>query len=472
MFKNITLSKITISMFLLVSCVTLSACGTSEKELSVIPTATPIITEAPSATNTPTPTLTPEPVYVDYAATLSLDMTSNTAKINATVRNFVDGDTVHFNVPSDVIPDGILKARFLAINTPESTGKIEEWGKAASAFTREKLQDATSIILESDNSSWNLDSTGGRYLVWVWYKTDASSEYRNLNLEILQNGLAIASSTANNRYGTIAMAALTNAKACKLKIYSGEKDPDFYYGDAYELTLSELRQNIADYSGKKVAFEGVVTMNSENTVYVEEYDPENDLYNGIAVYYGYNLSGGGLEILHVGNRVRIVGSCQYYEAGGTYQIADVQYKVMKPNDPSNLQLISTGHSAAFAIIPPEKFVNGRVTVKDENGNTKDFSYAELILGSTISMDNLEVYKTSTTTNESSSSYGAMTLYCKSEDGLYITVRTAVLYDENRNLITADLYEGEKISVKGIVEYYNGDYQIKVLSKEYITTINH
>ncbi len=88
------------------------------------------------------------------------------------------------------------------------------------------------------------------------------------------------------------------------------------------------------------------------------------------------------------------------------------------------------------------------------------------------MDNLEVYKTSTTTNESSSSYGAMTLYCKSEDGLYITVRTAVLYDENRNLITADLYEGEKISVKGIVEYYNGDYQIKVLSKEYITTINH
>ena len=471
MFKNIKLSKITISMLFLVSCAMLSACGTSGNDVSVTPSPAPVITEAPAATDTPTPSPTDAPVYIDYAATLTLDMTSETAKVNATVRNFVDGDTVHFNVPADVIPEGLLKARFLAINTPESTGKIEEWGKAASAFTKEKLQNAASIILESDNSSWNLDSTGGRYLVWVWYKTDDASEYRNLNLEILQNGLAIASSTANNRYGTIAMAALSNAKACKLKIYSGEQDPDFYYGDAYELTLSELRQNIADYNGKKVAFEGVVTMNSENTVYVEEYDPENDLYNGIAVYYGYNLSGGGLEILHVGNRVRIVGSCQYYEAGGTYQIADVQYKVMKPNDPSNLQLISTGHSAAFALVSADQFVNGRVTTEDENGNTKEFSYAELIVGSTISMDNLEVYKTSTTTNESSSSYGAMTLYCKSEDGLYITVRTAVLYDENRNLITADRYEGENISVKGIVEYYNGNYQIKVLSKEYIT-INH
>ena len=108
---------------------------------------------------------------VDYAAQLKLNMNSSTLKQEVTVKTYVDGDTVHFHVPETVMPGGVLKARFLAVNTPESTGKIEEYGKAASNFTKEKLQNAVSIILESDNDSWNADSTGGRYLVWVWYKT-------------------------------------------------------------------------------------------------------------------------------------------------------------------------------------------------------------------------------------------------------------------------------------------------------------
>ena len=71
-------------------------------------------------------------------------------------------------------------------------------------------------------------------------------------------------------------------------------DPDFYYGDAVELTLKELRLNTAAYEGIKVAFEGVVTMNGFNSVYVEDYDEETGRYYGILVYYGYSLSGGGL----------------------------------------------------------------------------------------------------------------------------------------------------------------------------------
>ena len=163
----------------------------------------------------------------DYVSELKLDMSSDTIKQEVTVKTFIDGDTTHFHVPDSLIPGGVLKARYLAVNTPESTGKIEEYGKTASLFTKEKLSGATSIIVESDDENLNRDSTGGRYLVWVWYRTSNSEEYRNLNLELLQNGLAIASSTANNRYGEICVKALNQAKAQKLAIYSGQKDPNF-----------------------------------------------------------------------------------------------------------------------------------------------------------------------------------------------------------------------------------------------------
>ena len=166
----------------------------------------------------------------DYVSQLTLDMNSETAKLETTVTAYVDGDTTHFAVPTSLVKTGVLKARYLAINTPESTGKIEDYGKKASNFTKEKLKNAVSIYIESDTSVWETDSTGGRYLTWVWYKPDENSEYRNLNLEILQNGLAIASSTANNRYGDICVKALDQAKANKLLVHSGKPDPDMYHG--------------------------------------------------------------------------------------------------------------------------------------------------------------------------------------------------------------------------------------------------
>ncbi|MBO5657803.1 MAG: hypothetical protein J6R94_06430, partial [Agathobacter sp.] len=107
--------------------------------------------------------------HIDYAASVTLNMNSATAKQEVTVKTFVDGDTVHFNVPTSVMETGVLKARFIAVNTPESTGKIEEWGKKASRFTREKLENAVSIIIESDTATWDADSTGDRYLCWIWY---------------------------------------------------------------------------------------------------------------------------------------------------------------------------------------------------------------------------------------------------------------------------------------------------------------
>lgn len=408
-----------------------------------------------------------EAEFIDYAGQLKLDMSSETAKVEATVKSFVDGDTTHFNVPAEVAENGVLKARYLAINTPESTGKIEEYGKTASKFTKEKLSGATSIIIESDTSSWDLDSTGGRYLVWIWYRTSDSEDYRNLNVEILQNGLAIASSSANNRYGTTATAAIANAKACKLNIYSGQKDPDFFYGDAIELDLKELRTHLEEYNGSKVAFEGVVTRNNNNGVYVEEYDSDSDMYFGIYVYYGFSLNGEGIEILRVGNRTRIVGTVSYYENGGTYQVSGLTYRQMKPNDPGNIQKISDGHQPAYVPVTPEEFAMGGVTVEVDE-EKRPYRFAELAMDTTISMQDLEVVGVYTTSNEDSSSFGAMTFTCKSSDGYEITVRTNVLYDESKNMLTADDFQGKLIDVRGLVAYYDGSYQIKVLSAEDIT----
>ncbi len=432
----------------------------------VAPTEPPATTE-PSAAPTETTAATEPPlVEEDFAGSLFLDMSSGTAKQEVTVKQFIDGDTTHFNVPGYVMPGGVLKARYLAINTPESTGKIEEYGKKASAFTKEKLSQATSIIIESDTATWDADSTGGRYLVWVWYKTADSDTYRNLNIEILQNGLAIANKASSNRYGSTAMAAINQAKALKLNLHSGEKDPDFYYGNAVELTLKELRTNTDAYNGVRVAFHGVITMNNNNSVYVEAYDPETDMFYGMSVYYGYNLNGQGLDILTIGNEVRIVGSVQYYEAGGTYQVSDLEYRLMKPDDPNNIQKLSEGHTPAFTPVDIETFNEDKVEVLVEEAPVV-FEYAALAMNTSIEMSGLYVYDAYTTKNEESSSKGAITLYCRSGDQ-EITVRTVVLYDDNGKLVTQDQFLGKTITVRGLVDYYNGSYQIKVFNDEDIT----
>ena len=246
--------------------------------------------------------------FIDYVAQTKLQMESSTKKMEVTVKSYIDGDTTHFIVPADFSADGTLKARYMGVNTPESTGKIEEYGKKASTFTKEKLLNAVSIIVESDNDKWNVDSTGGRHLVWVWYKPAQDADYRCLNLELIQNGLSISCGTTADRYGEAASSAFQQAKAQKYNVFSGQKDPDFFYGDAYELDLKFLRTNIELFDNKKVAFEGVVTYNNNNSVYVENYDAESDMYYGMSVYYGYQ-TGELLNILKVGNRVRVVGTC-------------------------------------------------------------------------------------------------------------------------------------------------------------------
>jgi len=403
----------------------------------------------------------PEIQHIDYVADLKLDMSSPTLKQEVTVKTYIDGDTTHFYFPDGGFEDGVFKARYLAINTPESTGKVEEWGKAASNFTKEKLMGATSIIIESDDRKWNADSTGSRYLVWVWYKPQGSEEYRNLNLEILQNGLAIASNSANNRYGNVCMAAIDQAKAEKLYVHSGKKDPDFHYGEAFEMTIKELRANIDAYNGKKVAFEGVVVKDHANMIYVEEYDAENNMYFGMAVYYGTgNLPGKALGFLAVGNRVRIVGTVMQFE--GSWQVSGLSYSLMRPDHADNVQMISQGHAPAYSRITPAQYSSENITI-EVGDEMRSFKYVDMALWTSVEM--MELTVNSVYTTPSGTSAGAMTLTCTAPDGTEVSVRTTVIKDDNGETVTADRLQGETIDVRGIMDYYstNQTYQVLVFS---------
>ncbi len=412
--------------------------------------------------------------WVDYVSQVKLDMNTSSKKLEVEVYNYVDGDTTHVCPVGSTSLADVMKIRYIAVNTPESTGQIEPYGKKASNFTHEKLSNAESIIIESNTEKWEYDSSGSRVMGWVWYKPKGETEYRNLNLELVQNGLSLACGGTTDLYGSYTMAAYNQAKNYKLNALSNEKDPDFYDGEAINVDLKTLRSNIELYANKIVVFTGTIVRNNSQTVYVEQYDEETDMYYGISVYYGFQ-SGAIDEVLKVGNNVRFVGSVQYYEAGGTWQVADIHYSAFSKDDPDNIQLIEAGHSAANTLIDPEKFVNSKVTLDvmaelgGEKTEKKEFQYAQLLLSTSVKMENLYI-KDIYTTNNGGNNDGAMTFTCE-VNGVTITVRTTVLRKADKTLYTEADFLGKTIDVTGIVDYYNGEYQIKVFSANNINVHN-
>ena len=181
---------------------------------------------------------------------------------------------------------------------------------------------------------------------------------------MVQEGLGKSSKSSDTVYAEVCDKIIAQSLAHKLYAFGTDKDPDFYYGSAIPLTLKELKTNIATYKGKIVSFEGVVATAQGQTAYIEEYDEENDIYYGIQVYYGYNLDSEGVAMLtKAGNRVRIVGSVQYYETGGTYQISDIKYNAFKPDADTNIKLLSTGGTPSYEEVDAKTLVDGKISVE-------------------------------------------------------------------------------------------------------------
>ncbi|MDD2489537.1 MAG: thermonuclease family protein, partial [Bacteroidales bacterium] len=183
----------------------------------------------------------------------------------------VDGDTAHF---VDLVSGIRFTARFLCINTPESTGRIEPWGKEASKFTADILSNAKTIVLEAEkiDSPAELDTTGGRYLAFVWYKTTEDSQFRLLNLEIVEecysNFTGVSSDT---KYGEEFESASLKSYASKRRKF-GELDPNFdYSNEVQEITIAELKNNFSQYnSGTKLKITARVMRMVGDNLYLED----------------------------------------------------------------------------------------------------------------------------------------------------------------------------------------------------------
>ena len=181
-------------------------------------------------------------------------------------------------------------------------------------------------------------------------------------------------------------------------------------------------------------------------------------------------------IFQVGNRARIAGSVQYYELGGTWQISDIKYDPYDAESSENIKLISSGHSAAYPEVDVETLLSGKldfeVTEVDENENETvknvQLDYGYVTLHSTVSVKNLTVKSVYTT--QTGGSAGAMSITCVDENGNEITIRTIVLVDSTtQTQVTAASFPvGAKLDVRGVVDYFDGEYQIKLLAFKDVT----
>ena len=103
---------------------------------------------------------------------LSLSADSKAAKIKveeATVTKHVDGDTFYAKMKSD---GKEYKIRLIGVNCPESTTKIQPYGKEASAYTKKKLM-GKKVYLEKD--AGNKDKYG-RLLRYCWLSKPTSGD--------------------------------------------------------------------------------------------------------------------------------------------------------------------------------------------------------------------------------------------------------------------------------------------------------
>lgn len=84
-------------------------------------------------------------VYKAYTFGFVLpDISNNNSQNIVKLEKCIDGDTAQFSE--------IGKTRFLLIDTPESTTKIEPYGKAASSYTCDLLSKAKTITYEYDGN--------------------------------------------------------------------------------------------------------------------------------------------------------------------------------------------------------------------------------------------------------------------------------------------------------------------------------
>ncbi len=314
--------------------------------------------------------------------------------------NYVDGDTTQFTTYNGIYN---VKVRYLAIDTPESTSEIEEWGKTASNFNKSKLKNAKHIIVQSaqcaktgKKGAADLDGYG-RSLAYVWYtdkENPTQNDFRNLNLELVYAGYSLFSgskSEMDEDFYNAFMKAYDIAFNLKKGMFSGEKDENYYYGNAKSLTLEDLynkefyttkHPNDPDNEGTsysqfcdyktKYTFEGVVTRKVGTSFYIQDY------ING--QYYGlYCFTLRSYRPVKVGNRIKVSGVLSWYS--GTYELSGLSYSefdhqdgdieyVLDENNKRVTETV-TPVKATYKEINSGKYQNVLCELVDDSGNDQE-----------------------------------------------------------------------------------------------------
>lgn len=354
-----------------------------------------------------------------------------------TLKKSVDGDTAHFYTDSY---GHVVQGRFNGVDTPESTGIIEEWGKAASNFTKDILENAKTIVLETERLDGQpgpeADSTSNRYLVWVWTSTrpveeEDGSQLRLLNLDLVQNGYSPSKGNAGSKYEDLFLDADAQAQKFKLNIWSEEDDPLFYYGEAQITNMQEVFSNPSEWLGAKVYVEGVVTRGLGTNAYIQdEFEQEDGTTKtyGAYIFTQYKQ----YDILKIGNRIGVIGIiAEHY---GSYQIVDVKYNPLLPTA-QDMKLISTGNEVEpIELTVPEALKGEHMGILCKVSNLKV----------TGGYGGLNEYDLSGQKNEKNS----MTLYVKDEQGNDFNIRI------DDSALIKDTLGGRIKSYKYFVEYCN------------------
>lgn len=304
--------KVIAFLLALIVCFTLSAC-----------TKKGVTADNTEYYNTVTNTLKLEKNYTGLSF---LDDGIGVAYVDA----YTDGDTTRFRLADDEI----VNVRYHGVDTPESTGGVEKWGKAASNFTKKTLQKATEIVLEATASKAQHDSYGSRYLGYVWYKTADSSDFKCLNLELVENGFSDNKciNTSEFKYYSYFKKANDFAKSIKLRLYSDLEDP-LYTTDPIEMTIKDFWNNTDAYydsdsdAGSKVTFQAYLKSyqrsNSGTYTFVAcQTDPETGETYEINVYTGYDSN--NASAMKLGHLYVFYGSVQNYY--GSFQISGILYE--------------------------------------------------------------------------------------------------------------------------------------------------
>ena len=203
-----------------------------------------------------------------------------------------DGDTATFMLKNGQT----INTRFLAINAPECTKKIEPFGKEALEFVEKRLENAKTIVIESETNAPELDTTRSRYLVYVWYGD--VTNLKLLNLELIEASLAKLLIMNNvNRYNEEFEAAYKIAKASGVNIH-GPIQEDFY-SIASDASISEVVNNASMYDALTIRLEGIVTRKLSKSFFI------SDNEKGIYVYNTYY----DISKFDIGDKIRLVGQC-------------------------------------------------------------------------------------------------------------------------------------------------------------------